>query len=245
MIEWPLLLASGMLGSAHCLGMCGPFALAIGAGQASPTANLRRQLAYSAGRIFTYAVLGAFAAFLGAEAAERVAGWTNLPALLAIGAGVLLAVQGLLAAGLLPKRGIAGHAVCPGAAAFRSLLTSKGSLDVFLAGIFTGFLPCGLLYGMLALAASTQGVVSGLATMAIFGAGTVPAMVAAGVGGSLLGLAARRRLHAVAAWCLVLTGLVSIGRGAGYLSLTGEEPAGCPLCEQREQEAGTSPSPTP
>lgn len=234
MIEWPLLLASGMLGSAHCLGMCGPFALAIGAGQATPAANLRRQLAYSAGRIFTYAVLGAAAGFLGTQAAERTADWTNLPAVLAITAGVILAFQGLLAAGVLPKRGIAGHAVCPGAAAFRSLLTSKGVIDVFVAGIFTGFLPCGLLYGMLALAGSTQHMATGLATMAVFGAGTVPAMVAAGLGGSLLGLAARRRLHAVAAWCLVLTGLVSIGRGAGYLSLTGEEPAGCPLCEQVE-----------
>lgn len=234
MIEWPLLVASGLLGSAHCLGMCGPFALAIGANARSPAANLRRQLAYSIGRIFTYAVLGATAGFLGTQAAERAADWTNLPAVLAITAGVILAFQGLLAAGVLPKRGIAGHAFCPGASAFRGLLTSQGSLDVFLAGIFTGFLPCGLLYGMLALAASTAGIATGLATMVAFGLGTVPAMAAAGLGGSLLGLAARRRLHAVAAWCLVLTGLVSIGRGAGYLSLTGEEPAGCPLCEQLE-----------
>jgi sulfite exporter TauE/SafE len=234
MIEWPLLVASGMLGSAHCLGMCGPFALAIGTASRSPAANLRRQAAYSAGRIFTYAVLGAAAAFAGAQAAERVAAWTNLPAALAIGAGVLLAFQGLAAAGVLRGRGIGGHAACPGAAAFRGLLNSQGSLDVFVAGLFTGFLPCGLLYGMLALAASTGAIGTGLATMVAFGFGTVPAMVAAGLGGSLLGLAARRRLHAIAAWCLVLTGLVSIGRGAGYLSLDGEEPAGCPFCEQAE-----------
>ena len=69
----------------------------------------------------------------------------------------------------------------------------------------------------------------GLATMVVFGLGTVPAMMAAGLGGSLLGVAARRHLHAVAAWCLVATGLVSIARGAGYVSFGGE-PAGCPLC---------------
>jgi sulfite exporter TauE/SafE len=66
--------------------------------------------------------------------------------------------------------------------------------------------------------------------MAAFGLGTVPALVAAGLGGGLLGLAARRRLHAVAAWCLVLTGLVSVARGAGFLTWPGEMPAGCLIC---------------
>ena len=63
MIEWPLLVASGLLGSAHCLGMCGPFALAIGSRSSDWRDNMRRQACYSVGRIFTYAVLGAAAAF--------------------------------------------------------------------------------------------------------------------------------------------------------------------------------------
>jgi len=208
MIEGQLLLASGMLSSAHCPGMCGPFALAIDAGQTSPAANLRRHLAYSAGRIFIYAVLGAFAAFLGAEAAERVAGWTSLLAILAIAAGVLLDVQGLLAAGVLPKRDIAGNAACPRAATFRSLLTSKGTFDVVLASIFTGFLPCCLL----AWAPSTQGVWQSL--------GRTPCLrwwpLASGA-------RPRRPPTAACRGCMVLKGFVSIGRGAHYLSLTGED----------------------
>lgn len=230
MIEWPLLVVAGMLGSAHCLGMCGPFALAIGTSASSWRANLRRQACYSAGRIFTYAVLGAVVAFCGARVAAALPGWTNVPALLAIGAGILLAVQGLAAAGVLPARAVHGAAACPGAAGFRALLTGRGSLDVFLAGLFTGLLPCGLLYGMLALAAATHDVPRGLGTMTAFGLGTVPALVAAGLGGSLLGVAARRRLHAAAAWCLVLTGAISIARGTGHLSFTAEPPAGCPFC---------------
>jgi sulfite exporter TauE/SafE len=229
MIEWPLLVISGMLGSAHCLGMCGPFALAIGAAAAGWQANLWRQAWYSAGRIFTYAVLGATAAFCGRRVAEAVSGWANVPAILAIVAGAVLVVQGLRAAGIIPNPGIAAGS-CPGGAGFQALLQARGWRDVFLAGLFTGLLPCGLLYGMLALAASTHDVGRGLATMAAFGLGTVPAMVAAGVGGSLLGIAARRRLHTVAAWCLVLTGLVSIARGAGFVSFGGGEPAGCPFC---------------
>lgn len=232
MIEWPLLVVSGMTGSAHCLGMCGPFALAVGAAAPSWRANLARQACYSAGRIFTYATLGAILAFGGARLATALPGWTNLPAALAIAAGMLLLVQGLLAAGVIRMPAVRGTGACPGAAGFRALLGGRGLVDVFLAGLFTGLLPCGLLYGMLALAASTQDVVRGLVTMVAFGLGTVPAMVVAGLGGSLLGLAARRRLHAAAAWCLVLTGLVSIARGAGYLSLSAEEPAGCPMCER-------------
>jgi cytochrome c biogenesis protein CcdA len=119
----------------------------------------------------------------------------------------------------------------PGGAGFRALLGARGLGEVFLAGLFTGLLPCGLLYGMLALAASTRDVVQGLVAMVAFGLGTVPAMAAAGLGGSLLGLAARRRLHSVAAWCLVLTGLISIARGVGHVSFSQAPPSGCPFCE--------------
>jgi sulfite exporter TauE/SafE len=230
LVSLPLLVAAGMLGSAHCLGMCGPFALAVGSAAPTWRANLRRQACYSAGRIFTYAVLGAVLAFCGLRLARALPGWTNIPAVLAITAGVLLAIQGLLAAGVLRKRGVAGAVDCPGAAGFKALLGARSGRDVFLAGLFTGLLPCGLLYGMLALAASTGDIARGLVTMVAFGLGTVPAMVAAGLGGSLLGVAARRRIHAIAAWCLVLTGCVSIARGAGYLSFPSEPPAGCPFC---------------
>lgn len=230
MIEWPLLMVAGLLGSAHCLGMCGPFALAIGTAAPAWRANLWRQGCYSAGRIFTYAVLGAGAAYCGLRLAVALAAWVNVPALLAIAAGFLLVVQGLFAAGVLPKRAVAAAAACPGAAGFRALLTARGSTEVFLAGLFTGLLPCGLLYGMLALAASTHDVLRGLGTMVAFGLGTVPALVAAGLGGGLLGIAARRRLHAAAAWCLVLTGVVSVARGAGFLTWPGAMPAGCFIC---------------
>lgn len=238
MIEWPLVFGAGLLGSAHCLGMCGPFALALGAATPSPRANLWRQSWYSVGRIFTYAVLGASAAFFGGWLTEKLPGWTNVPAVLALVAGGFLVIQGLLATGIIPKRGVGGGAACPGASVFKAFLGGRSTVDVFLAGLFTGLLPCGLLYGMVALAGSRSNVLEGLATMVVFGAGTVPAMVATGVGGSLLGLAARKRLHAVAAWCLVITGCVSIARGAGSLSFAGSPAAGCPFCEQATQEPG-------
>ena len=228
--EWPMLVVSGMAGAAHCLGMCGPFAVAIGAAASDWRTNLKRQLAYSAGRVFTYAVLGAVAGFVAARLAGSLPEWTNLPAALAIAAGLLLVWQGLVATGIVRRRGVAAGAACPGGGAFRSLLAARGLVDVFLAGLFTGLLPCGLLYGMLAYAASRHDVIAGMATMAAFGAGTMPAMVVAGVGGSVLGIAGRQRMHAVAAWCLVATGFVSIARGVAHVTLPGQQSAGCPFC---------------
>jgi sulfite exporter TauE/SafE len=235
--EWPMLVVSGMVGAAHCLGMCGPFALAIGAAASDWRANLRRQFAYSLGRVFTYTVLGATAGFVAARLAGSLPAWTNLPAALAIAAGLLLLWQGLLATGVVRPRGVAAGAACPGGAALRGLLSARGLVDVFVAGLFTGLLPCGLLYGMLAYAASRRDLVAGMVTMAAFGAGTIPALVAAGLGGSALGVAGRRRMHVVAAWCLVATGVMSLVRGASFLTLPGREPAGCPFCETAEADA--------
>ncbi|MFM8733955.1 MAG: sulfite exporter TauE/SafE family protein [Pirellulales bacterium] len=242
-VEWPLLVAAGMAGVAHCLGMCGPFALAIGAGTRDWRANLRRQAAYSLGRVFTYAVLGAAAGFVAARFAGSLPTWANVPAALAITAGLLLVWQGLLATGLIRRRGVAAGGACPGGAALRGLLAARGCGEVFLAGLFTGLLPCGLLYGMLAYAASCRDVLSGMVAMAAFGTGTMPGMIAAGLGGSILGVAGRRRLHVVAAWCLVATGVVSIVRGASFVTLPGAEPAGCPFCHAAGEAGGVSQDP--
>lgn len=233
MIELPLVLMSGMLGSAHCLGMCGGFALAISGGASNVRTNFLRQSAYTAGRMFTYAALGALAAFGGWRLARAFPGIVNFPAVLAIAAGVLLVYQGLAAVGWIRwPRFAAAAAPCGAAGALRTFLTAPGLINPLIAGMLTGFLPCGLLYAMLALAAASRNLWLGAALMAVFGVGTAPAMMLAGTGGSLLGLAGRRRLLVLAAWCVVVTGLVSIARGCGFLTLPGViESGGCPMCQ--------------
>jgi sulfite exporter TauE/SafE len=235
MIELPLVFVAGILGTAHCLGMCGPFALAIGAGATGWRGALGRQLAYTAGRVFTYGVLGAIAGYCGARLTQSLPAIVNIPATLAIAAGILLIYQGLRAAGWLTfgrrTQLTAAGPLCLAGGLLGQLLRQPGASGIFLAGVFTGLMPCGLLYGMLALATSTHSVPLGGATMIVFGLGTAPAMILAGVGGRLLGLATRRWLFAAAAWCLVLTGIVSVGRGMLHLSLDGQPAPGCPACE--------------
>jgi uncharacterized protein len=65
MIELPLVFFGGLLGSYHCIGMCGAFAISIGMGSSSPLRNLLRQAVYTLGRIFTYAFGGVAVAFVG------------------------------------------------------------------------------------------------------------------------------------------------------------------------------------
>jgi len=216
MIELPLIFVSGVLGSAHCLGMCGPLALMLGQAKSRVRQNLVRQLIYSAGRIFTYGVLGACAGFAGMRMAASLPALINIPAVLAIVAGAFLFYQGLLAADWLPRRGHVGSS-CLGSSFLATFLRGPALRDVFLAGLFTGFLPCGLLYGYVAMAAGSASMGRGILVMVTFGLGTVPVMIATGFGSSLLGLAARRRLFRLAAYSVMLAGAVSIYRGLGFL----------------------------
>ena len=231
MIEWPLLLVAGALGSSHCLGMCGPFALALGSGARGWPENLLRQLLYTLGRLFTYVVLGACAGFAGSRLAHYSGTLVNVPAVLAVLAGLVLCWQGLLATGLL-SRGTRAGIPCLAGSFFARFLRQRQASSVFLAGLFTGLLPCGLLYGILALAASTHAVGNGIAVMAVFALGTAPAMIAAGLSGSLLGAAFRKHVFVAAAWCLVLTGVISIARGGAVLMSTSEKAAACPFCAE-------------
>lgn len=226
MMELALIAVGGLLGSSHCIGMCGALAVAVGAGSDRPVSNLIRQLAYTLGRVFTYASLGAIAGYGGWRLTHSLGAIEQTQAALALLAGTFLVVQGLISAGVIRLGSIATGKFCPAQGVFRPLLTGRRLSCAFLAGVLTGFLPCGLVYGYLALAAATGHWLVGMLAMAAFGAGTMPAMVAVGAGGSLLGLEARMRVFRVAAWCVVATGMIAILRGLGV------EAAGpiCPFC---------------
>lgn len=234
MTELPLVFLGGLLGSSHCIGMCGPLALALGTSRAGFRRNVLRQLAFSAGRICTYSFGGALAAFSGWWLAQRPHAMINIQATLSIVAGIALVLLGLTTAGVVPNflgRRFAPQS-CGAAKRLKSLLIGPGFTSALAAGVFTGFIPCGLVYAFLVYAASTANVVHGWLTMIAFGLGTVPLMVLAGSGGSLLSLSTRARALRVAAWCVVVTGIISVARGAGYLEwFAGETPGACPFCQ--------------
>lgn len=244
MSELPLIFVSGLLGSSHCVGMCGGFALAIGLRADRMRENLRRQMIYSAGRLATYSFLGVVAGTAGQRLARSSLPLVNVQGALAILAGVLLVAQGLQSMGLLSfrRRPHSTIAPCLAGGALKTFLTSPDLASVFLAGLMTGFLPCGLVYAYLALASASASLSQGLATMAVFGAGTLPLMLATGLGSTFLSLPARRRLLAGAAWCVLLTGALSTWRGAVALAQsTSAEAPTCPFCTTPSSGAAAQP----
>jgi sulfite exporter TauE/SafE len=196
-------------------------------------------LIYSAGRIFTYSFLGIAAGYAGHWLAGRATLWINAQAALCVVAGLLLLAQGLSGLGAFQMRYFSSRALrtfgagplCLAQGFVGPFLASSRRPDVLLAGVLTGFLPCGLVYGFLALASSSASIWAGVLIMSLFGAGTTPLMLLAGAGGSLLSLTGRRNLLRISAACVCLTGLVSIARGVLFLHIWGvPETARCILC---------------
>src|SRR5690606_7302744 len=141
------------------------------------------------------AVLGGMAGFGGWRLVRAFPQLVQLPPWHSLAAGVLLIYQRLRTAGVLPKRSLAASlGDCLPAAAFRRLLAARTSGEVFLAGMVTGLLPCGLTYAFLTMAASTTHFFPGVLIMASFGVGTSPVMMATGIGGSWLAGESRLRM---------------------------------------------------
>lgn len=235
MTELTLIFVGGLLGSSHCVGMCGPLALALGMADSRFTANFRRQLVFSVGRIFTYGFAGALAAFTGLWLKQWSWLGVNIQATLAIIGGIALIVLGMATAGILPKAKWSWLAPqsCSAAKWMKTLLTSPKLLSAFLSGVFTGFIPCGLVYAFLATAAGTGDVIRGWLVMVVFGAGTIPLLMITGCGGTLLSITGRARVLRVAAWCVMVAGVISIARGASFIESTGSQTsARCPFCRQ-------------
>lgn len=225
MVELPAIFLGGLLGSAHCVGMCGPIALTIGgvpvsgAGVTVAAAprlrvTLARQLLYSTGRIATYVFLGATAGYAGLRLSAIGASLINVQRLFATLAGVAMVLVGLSILRLLPRRRRGGANGCGLAGSmFGGLMQAGGGWGPMVAGLATGFLPCGLVYAFLAKAVAEGSVASGAATMFAFGLGTVPAMVLVGCGGGVISHAARARVLQVAAGLVVLLGGLTVYRG--------------------------------
>lgn len=246
MTPWWLITLGGLLGSAHCVGMCGGFAVVLGVSRTSWWDNLRTQLVYSVGRLVTYTAFGAIAGYCGKELADQWTGYVNVPAWLSVAAGLFLIWQGLENTGLRNrwiKRKLSNG--CLMSPLLSSLLKYPALRHTLIAGVFTAFLPCGLVYAFVTLAGSQTDLVAGASVMLAFGLGTVPLMVATGVGSMWIPIHARQRVWTLAAWSVVLTGALTVGRGVAFL-VPSEAPVTerCPMCRTAEVTPSTTPGDT-
>jgi len=207
-------LMGGLAGSLHCVGMCGPFALALGGGGH----GWRRSLLYNLGRVGTLLGLGALAGGLGA--AVVASGPAALAGrVLALAAGlcmVVIALEALGVASLLGPRAAALAQATVGPA-LAVVLRSASPAAPLAFGALNALLPCHLIYAFVAQAAATGSAAAGTAVMAAFGVGTVPAMLGVGVGGRWLTPERRRVLGPLTGVLVLAFALLTIGRGLGVL----------------------------
>lgn len=235
-IEPLLLLAGGLLGSAHCLGMCGGFVLMLGSGSAGRWSALSRQIVYAMGRISVYSFGGAAAGFAGWRLNLEARSLIDVQGVLCVLAGGLLALEGCWSLGWLPR--LKAPAGCP-MISFGSLLRAPGWRAAFAAGVWNGFLPCGLVYAYLALAASKAQVFPGLGVMLLFGLGTIPTLVLTGLLGSMASVRVRTLVFRAAAVCLLITGAWTLSRGVQTFCRTSADPTpACPFCDPVEMPQG-------
>jgi uncharacterized protein len=223
MSAYLLFFAAGFLGSFHCIGMCGGFACALGRDPRGGAATLARHLVYNCGRLTTYCFLGGLAGALGQALCTPRGLKAAVPSdpfdlgqrVLAIVAGLLMIVMAVQFFGLLQRthRVGVGFGGATLATSLRSLLTIHRSAAPLALGVLNGFLPCPLVYAFAAEAASTGAPLPGFLTMASFGIGTFPAMLLMGHIGQLLGPVWRQRGVWLAGTCILLLGLVTLGRG--------------------------------
>ena len=148
--EFSLIFISGVLGSAHCIGMCGGIAATMSLGSRSVTEAMLRQGCWSLGRTLTYVFLGVMASAIGTKFLKSQDNAIWLQAMFAIVAGLLLIIQGLHAAGWLSWRVRRRSEIpCVTRTVFSQFFRGGSSTGVFIAGLLTGFLPCGLVYSFL------------------------------------------------------------------------------------------------
>ncbi|MBX3395075.1 MAG: sulfite exporter TauE/SafE family protein [Phycisphaerae bacterium] len=232
MIEYGAVVAGSFLASAHCIGMCGGLAVAVGATQRSTWPLIERQLIYTAGRVFTYSFLGAVGGLAGRSLARLDTTFVSVQQAFSFIAGVAMVFVGLSSLGWLPTRRIGGLSVLSSAwsSLFQQFLNARGRFGHFIAGIATGFLPCGLVYAFLAMAVARADAINGMLWMAAFGIGTAPAMVTIGCGGSLLSRTARIGMLRTAGCAMILMGGVSIYRAV---------PKEAPCCEPNHFDAAS------
>jgi uncharacterized protein len=196
---------TGLLGGVHCAGMCGGIVAAL-SGQRSQ-GRWQLHLGYSLGRIASYALAGALAGAVG-SLGLLLDGVLPVQIVLYVLANLMLILLGLYLAGV---SGVAARLEGIGSWLWqriqpyaRSLLPADTMPRAVGLGLLWGWLPCGLVYGILLSAMLSGDPLNGAAIMLAFGLGTLPNLLFAGLAWRRVSRISRARPVRIAAGGLVL-----------------------------------------
>lgn len=246
---------ASVLGSMHCVGMCGPLALwASGAAERDKTTSVALPTSlYHLGRLLTYSLAGCLAGWVG-QLVDLGGSTIGVQVMAARVVGIAMVSIGLVKLWRLWHRGRQPKELKPSLVGkmlvkLRPLVFSLPvSGRAFATGLLTTLLPCGWLYLFALIASGTGNPIHGAIVMAAFWLGSVPALVSLVAGIRMLSKASMRwiparLIPAMAAILLIFAGcFTASGRGfAGFESLESLQSDGTTL-EQVEQ-AGDKPLP--
>jgi sulfite exporter TauE/SafE len=218
-------LTIGIVGSLHCIGMCGPIVVALPLKNQNLFTKILGAILYNSGRVATYGLLGVLFGLLGRGI--HMAGfqqWTSIILGIAMIVSVLfpfvfrekITVGNLLA-------GMAARLI----ARLKKLFASRSYHSLLLIGLLNGLLPCGLVYVAIAGAISSGGVISGALFMVLFGLGTIPLLLLAALASDAIGQRIRQKMQKAVPYFVFVLGVLFILRGMSlgipYISPTAEK----------------------
>jgi uncharacterized protein len=203
-------LALGFFGSFHCIGMCGPIALAVG-GKGN-TSYFQHKILYNLGRSFTYALLGLVVGSLGFSLS--LAGFQQGFSIL-IGLVILIFSVRYKKADQFVRIPALSGMVNWVKRILNRFLKAGGAGAYFATGLANGLLPCGMVYMALVAALGLQSPSFGAAYMFFFGLGTIPLLLVLMYSGKLISMAIRERLQRAIPYLGAVIGIIFILRGLG------------------------------
>ena len=201
----------GLVGSFHCVGMCGPIAVALPINSSTWFTRITGVLLYNIGRTVTYGVMGAVFGVLGEGI--QLGGFQRWVSI-AMGAIMILTVvfPFLFKNTELFNKYIYGY-VDKLKNSIGPLFSNSSFGSLFIIGLLNGLLPCGLVYVALAGAIASGGVASGSLYMFIFGLGTLPMLAVVSLAGNLITGGFKSKINKLIPYVIVLIGALFILRG--------------------------------
>lgn len=203
----------GLLGSFHCVGMCGPIAFVLPVNRENNTKKAAQIFLYHFGRLLSYSFIGLIFGLIGKGL--YLAGFQQRISILI---GVLMIVFTIIPVQIFNKYNFSRplySLIGKVKSNLGKLLKKKSNKTLFTIGILNGFLPCGLVYMALIGSIATTNSLSGALYMFLFGLGTVPLMTSAVYLGNFLSVSVRNKIQKAIPVFVILIGVLFILRGLG------------------------------
>lgn len=218
-------LTIGLIGSFHCIGMCGPIVVALPLKKHSLISKISGAVLYNSGRVITYSILGILFGLLGQGI--QMAGFQQWTSIL-LGAAMIISVLFPL---VFREKITIGNLFTEFSARLitrlRKLFTDRSYFSLLMIGLLNGLLPCGLVYVAIAGAIGSGTVLNGAIFMMLFGIGTIPLLLVATLASDAIGQRVRSKMQKVVPYFVFLLGVLFILRGMSlgipFISPTSEK----------------------